>query len=368
MVSLQRCSSYEEIPKALDRLLETLGGMERFIQPGDRVLIKPNLLMSKRPDAAVTTHPSLIEEIARRVKEAGGHAIIAESPGGPYQKNLLQATYRICGIEEAAARSGAELNLLTDVQEVSFTEGRVAKRFSVIAPFFSCNKLINIGKIKSHGMTYYTGAVKNLFGLIGGLSKAEYHFRYRDKERFCEALVDLCEFAKPTLSILDGVMAMEGDGPSNGTPRHLGVLVASESPYQCDLAALRIIGAKVEDVRVMRHAIRRGLCSAELELAGDPIEEFCVTDFQFPATKSITFEDYIPKFIRRLADRILLPYPKFSKERCVTCMRCAEVCPAKAITLQKGLPHVKHKACIKCYCCQELCPQDAVLLRKKKVK
>ncbi len=372
-VYITSCGSYEqaEVDGAVNAVFQGLGGVERFVRPGERVLLKPNLLMPKQPAAATTTHPEIVAAVARAVRKAGGTAVIADSPGGPYNRAVLRALYKVCGMDKAAQDSGAELNYDAAVREAAYPEGVTAKSFSVIEPFFTCDKVINLAKIKTHGMTYYTGGVKNLFGLIGGLSKAEYHMRYKNKEDFCSALVDLCTFAKPAFTILDGVVGMEGNGPSNGTPRALGVLVAGENPHLCDLAAVAVIGAKPDDVWTLRHAIARGLCPPELEgcVRGEPVERFAVDDFRFPDTKSVTFDDSLPKSIRRLANRFLLPFPRFDGERCVRCMRCASVCPAGAILKagEQPLPRLNKQKCIQCYCCQELCPHDAIVLQKRRV-
>lgn len=369
MVCLKACNSYnqEEISFAVDEILTALGGMEAFVSPGDRVLIKPNLLAAKSVSTATTTHPALVKEIAKRVKAAGGIAVIADSPGGPYQSALLKNLYRVCGIDKAAEESGATLNFDTSVIDMENPKGETCKSFAVIKPFADCDKVINLAKLKSHGMTYYTGGVKNLFGLIGGLTKAEYHLRYKEKEIFCNMLVDLCDFASPVLTIIDGVVGMEGDGPSNGIPRAIGVMIGSKSPYLCDLAAMKIIGAKPDEVAPLKLAIKRGLCPERVEehLCGDEIEQFMISDFRFPDTKSVTFDDHLPKFISKLANKVLLPYPKYDRTKCIGCMHCKTVCPADALTKKNGVPSLNKRKCIRCYCCQELCPKDAVILKKR---
>ncbi len=369
MVCLKACNSYnqEEISRAVEGILDAFGGIESFVSRGDKVLIKPNLLAAKAISTATTTHPALVAEVAKRVIKAGGHPVIADSPGGPFQSALLKNLYHVCGMDKAAEESGAELNFDTAVVDMEYPQGETCKNFAVMKSFADCDKIINLAKLKSHGMTYYTGGVKNMFGLIGGLTKAEYHLRYKEKETFCNMLVDLCEFASPVLTIIDGVVGMEGDGPSNGTPRAIGVMIGSKSPYLCDLAAMKIIGAQLGDVIPLALAAKRGLCPEYVEdyLCGDEISQFMISDFQFPDTKSITFDDHLPKFLSKLANRVLLPYPKYDHTKCVGCMHCKTVCPADALTKKKGYPSLNKRKCIRCYCCQELCPKDAVILKKR---
>lgn len=369
MVCLKSCSSYqpEEVASAIGAILDELGGISSFVSPGDKVLIKPNLLAAKAISTATTTHPSVVAEVAKQVIKVGGKPVIADSPGGPFQAALLKNLYHVCGMDKAAEESGAELNFDTEVVDLPYPQGQTGKSFAVIKSFAECDKVISLAKLKSHSMTCYTGGVKNLFGLIGGLTKAEYHFRYKEKEVFCNMLVDLCEFAAPVLTIIDGVVGMEGDGPSNGTPRAIGVLIGSRSPYLCDLTAMKIIGAKTGDVPPIALAVKRGLCpeSVDGHLCGDNVEQFMLTDFQFPKTKSILFDDHIPAWMTKIANKILLPYPKYDHTKCIGCMHCKTVCPVDALTKKGGYPSLNKRKCIRCYCCQELCPKNAVILKKR---
>jgi len=216
-ISLLRCEDYEydKVKEAIDRTFDNLGGISKYIKPGMKVLLKINLLMKKKPQEATTTHPVFVEALTRAVQEAGGIVTIADSPGGLYTEKALKGVYSICGIEETAKRTGAILNYDTGFEEVSFPDGKITKSFMVIKPVIDADLIITVPKLKTHGMTLFTGAVKNLFGVIPGTYKAEYHFRMPDKKDFCSMLVDLCQCVKPSLAIMDAIVGMEGNGPSD---------------------------------------------------------------------------------------------------------------------------------------------------------
>jgi uncharacterized protein (DUF362 family) len=243
-VSIVKCEdyNYEKVKNAVRSSFNNLGGIHTFITPSDKVLLKVNLLIRRRPEKAATTHPSIVQAIAELVIEAGGKPIIGDSPGGYhfYKKEILKSVYETCGMIEAAERSGADLNYNTEVVDIPYPEGKVIKNIKTIKPLLKADKVINVPKVKTHMMTVYSGAVKNLFGIIPGSFKAEYHLRFEDTMDFSNLLIDLCLFAKPVLTIMDAVIGMEGYGPTNGNPKQVGLIIAGTNPYELDIIAANV--------------------------------------------------------------------------------------------------------------------------------
>lgn len=370
--AIVRCRDYDPqtVQEAVDKSLALLGGMERYIRPGMRVLIKCNLLMKKKPEEAATTHPEVAAALALAVRRAGGHPILGDSPGGLYTEGALRGVYRVCGLEAVAKRDNIPLNFGTETTDVSYPEGKVVRSLTIIKLLQEVDAVISAAKLKTHGMAVFTGAVKNLFGVIPGLTKAEYHYRMQQPEDFAEMLLDVCGYVKPVLSFIDGILGMEGDGPSAGDPRHVGVLLAGDSPYALDTAAAHLIGISPERVPTILAAQKRGIPGSrlnELRLVGDPIEACRVPDFKVPQLRSFDFISYMLRGDTRLSkfvQRRLGPRPVFLPELCTGCADCRRYCPPEAIVMADGKPQVDLSACIRCYCCQELCPKKAVQIQR----
>ena len=359
------CAEYEpeQVERAAARMLEAFGGVEKFLKKGKKVLIKANLLLAREPEEATTTHPVLVGAVAALFVRAGASVTIADSPGGPYNALTLPRVYRQCGMEAAARYAGARLNRDFSSQTVRF-EGTQPREFELLTPVCQADVIINIGKMKTHMLTYFTGAVKNLFGTIPGLQKAAWHSRLPGQQAFCRMLIDLCRCVGPDLSIIDGVEGMDGRGPSGGRVRHAGVLLAAENPFAADLAAMYICGLQPERSPVHSFAAAQGLVPGEpdrLEWLGDPVEP--LSEPFIPASgKSRRSESVIsrlPGGLRQPLRRILVKAPSVT-ERCIGCGACARACPAHAIIVKNGRAAVDAKQCIRCYCCHELCPVRAV--------
>lgn len=360
MVSFVHCKTYDDqkLKDAILRSFHLLGGVEKYVRPGTKVLLKTNLLMRKVPDAAATTHPAFVQALATVLVEAGAEVTIGDSPGGPYTLGLLNGLYRTCGMEQAAQNSGARLNRDVSFQTVSYPQGHLVKSFPVIRPVLDADIVISVAKLKTHQFATYTGAVKNLFGVIPGTYKAEYHLRMPSAEQFCEMLVDLCQYVHPALSFIDGVIGMEGAGPSAGKPRAIGAILASENPHDADVVAAKMIGLTPEQVPTLAAAKRRGLID-DPTTVGDPF--FDVPNYQLPQT-------HTPKGIFKL-----LPFaaklsakPVCTESGCIGCGDCAKNCPAKAIVMTQGKPVFDYKVCFRCYCCQELCPKGTIVVKRAK--
>ena len=370
-VSVLKCGAYEYklVKQAIEQSFDNLGGIGTFIKPGDKVLLKLNLLMRKNPDDAVTTHSVFAKALAETVMEAGGIVTIADSPGGLYNETVLKSVYKGCKIEEIANELGVRLNYDTSFETVPFPEGKTVKSFPIIKPILDADVVITVPKLKTHMMTFYSGAVKNMFGAVPGIYKAEYHFSLPQKEDFCSMLVDLCQLTRPTLAIMDAVWGMEGEGPSGGIKKHIGAVLASANPYALDLAATALVGITPDEAPTIAESIARGLCPASVEglrLVGDDFEAMKIHDLVKPPLGTPDFLDrkWIPKRLSHALNAYLAPIPRFDTQICVGCGECMRRCPAKAIEMKDGYPQLTKQKCIHCFCCQELCPKKAIVSKR----
>ncbi len=360
-VSVIGCESYapDTVERALDALLSPIAGLD-WVKPGMKIAVKVNLVVAHAPERAATTHPELVKALCRRLVERGAEVVVGDSPGGPYSKLFLDTVYRATGMT-CITETGATLNHDFGETEVKVPNGRALKTFWCCDFLFKADAIIDFCKLKTHAMMGFTGACKNLFGGITGTHKAECHYLFPSNERFAAMLVDLCEYFKPTLSICDGVLAMEGNGPSSGHPRHMGVLLAAFNPHALDLAAASLIGLGPNRVPTLAQAIDRGLAPEaleQLELYGD-LEPFRVDDFQLQPPVDVSEWGVRGEWFRRLAKALLVTRPR-PDNACVGCGECAKICPAKAIVMEKRRPRIDRDKCISCFCCGEFCPKGAM--------
>ncbi len=357
-VALVNCPDYgrERVEAAVREIFEQFGGIQQIVRPGMRVLVKLNLLMKRKPERATTTHPEVARAIAQAVQQAGGVAILADSPGGPFTRGMLSGVYETCGIRAVAEETGCQLNDDFSTATRFYPEAVVAKHLDVIGVLDHVDTVICVGKLKTHGLTTMTGCVKNLFGLVPGTTKVEYHARYPQTDVFSDMLVDLCGCVKPCFSILDAIEGMEGEGPSGGQPRRIGALIGGTNAHLVDAVGARLIGLRAEEVTTLLAAKRRGLL-VPYECVGDPIEPLIQRDFDIPmrSRKSgwVSWVNRLPQAFR--------PRPVFTHRQCDGCGTCVRACPGKAITMDAAnRPHIQLKKCIRCYCCQELCPKTDI--------
>ena len=367
MVTIHRCNNYQadEVRRAVTAAVMDLGGFEPYIKPGETVLLKVNLVMSKGPDAAATTHPAFVAELARQLKDYGCRVIIGDSPGGTFNTAMLRRNYRVTGMMQAAEESGAELSYNTGTKDVACLAGKMLKNLTLTAMSQEADKVISVCKLKTHSMMTYTGAMKNMFGTVPGTVKAEYHVRMPKMEDFADALIDICEAAKPVLSFMDAIIGMEGNGPTGGLPRKIGAVLASASPHELDLVAADLVGLGERQVPTIKAAAARGLApraAADVRVVGEEPEQFRIADFKLPdhIHSDLSQGGFLPKF----GMKWLRPKVQFDPKRCVGCGDCAANCPAKVIIMKDRRPTVNYKECIRCFCCQELCPQNAVKVKE----
>ena len=364
------CADYgeETVRAAFDRLLPE--GALDFVTPGMRVAIKVNLVTAMKPESAGVTHPALVRELCRRLCERGAEVIVGDSPGGPYNAAMMATVYRVSGMT-AVEEVGAKLNRDFGQYEVEFPEAREARRFTATAWLRDADAIINFAKLKTHGMMGYSGAVKNLFGTIPGTLKLEYHFSHPDATRFSDMLVDLNEYWKCRLSLVDAVVGMEGNGPTAGEPRFVGALIASPSPYAVDVVAADLMGLEPTAVPTVTAAAARGLGPATLADCDMPAEvrDLRVPDFKRIETGNVVeFSSLLPGWLGRvagkLAPRLLTSRPTPKGRECIGCEKCKNICPAHAIVMKKKRPVIDRTACIRCFCCQEFCPVGAMKVKR----
>lgn len=366
-VSIVRCADYgeETCERALREVLVPFGGLD-WVRPGMRVVIKANLVSAMKPEKAATTHPALLAALTRMLRERGANVVIGDSPGGTFAAPHLNAVYRVCGLSEAEA-AGAELNRDFSQKEAALPEAHTAKHITYTGYLDGADAIISFCKLKSHGMLSLSAATKNLFGAIPGIIKPEYHYRYPDPMDFADMLIDLNEFFLPKLYLVDAVQTMEGNGPTAGTPKYMGALLAGKNPHKIDLLCAKLIGLEAKNVPTLRAAQERGLTPAsaeELEISGDA-EEFVCKDFVTVQKGTGTdFGAQKGKLLGAAAKTVLRARPKLKRSRCVGCGVCRDTCPAHAIVIEKGKAKIDRRACIRCFCCQEFCPKGAMRVHR----
>lgn len=370
-VSIVRCDEYQPAcaRDALTEAINAVGGLD-WVEQGMKIVIKANLVSFMSPEKAATTHPTLLCALVEMLRERGAEVIVGDSPGGLYTPAFVNRVYKATGMKEVEA-AGAILNQNYEIRHVENGTGMVLKEYQYTAFLDEADAIIDFCKLKTHGMMGMSAAAKNMFGCIPGVSKPEYHFRFPKHEDFARMIVDLDEYFKPRLCICDAVIGMEGNGPTMGTPRKIGAVLASVCPHKMDMVCSELIGLSRDDVPTLAAAYERGMIPdtvGELSVCGDP-KAFFVSDFQnIPNRSSVEFSKDSTKFFGKLSalfiGKALRSEPALKRNECVGCGVCRDICPAKAIEIKKGKAIIDRSACIRCFCCQEFCPKGAMKVKR----
>ena len=372
-VVMTPCESYDDtaVTAALEAVLSPIGGLD-CVSEGMTVGIKANLVSAMKPEECATTHPSLLCALTQMLREKGARVIIGDSPGGVYTAAFVNHVYHAAGLSACEA-VGAEPNRDLGVVDTRFPEAYVLKSFTYTAWLDACDAIIDFCKLKSHGMMGMSAAAKNLFGVIPGTMKPEYHFRFPDMRDFARMLVDINDYfaEKVKLTLVDAVEGMEGNGPTKGSPRHIGVLLASASPHTADAICARLIGLSEDAVPTLQAARERGLLPDEVTLitvggtdGKQTAEDFAVADFEHVAVRRGHLFTSNGKLVSKVLEKLLDSRPKLKESECVGCAKCANICPAKAIIMENKKAVIDRDKCIRCFCCQEFCPTGAMKVKR----
>lgn len=347
-----------ELEGALARVVAPFGGWQGLVQPGERIAVKVNLLRAADPEHAVTTHPETLRWVLRGLLAAGAQPFVADSPGGPNPAAAVARIWRLTGVDSLCRQEGVPL---VDVESDAITfpcpHGSLFKSFPIGRAFAEADGIVQVGVLKTHVLMRLTGAVKLTFGCVPGLEKARFHIRASRREDFADMLLDLHLGLRPRFNVLDGIVAMEGQGPGGGTPRELGSLFAAVDGIALDAAMADRTGLPREQLYTLAAAARRGLLDLAhpYTLIGDPVE--AAPGFVHAVKDA---ETMLPASLRRVSRRLVTARPLLTRPRvCTSCGDCAAICGARAIRL-RPLPHIEDDRCVRCYACAEVCPSGAL--------
>lgn len=365
-VSITKCSGYNEkdVFHAVSQAVNLAGGFPDV--KNKTVLLKPNLLFAVAPEKAVTTHPAVLDAVIKLIKTMKPKRIIVGDSPGVASMDLVG---KKSGIKEVVEKNGVEWVEFNTPNLLENAKGKIQKQFFPAKIVCDSDVIISLPKLKTHEMMYYTGAMKNLFGVIPGLNKSRFHFNFPEKDDFATMIVDLNIALKPSYAIMDAIVAMEGPGPGSGYPKELGLILASSNILALDVTAADIIGYDPMSIPILNIAMesRYWLQSAdEIQVCGENIDS--VRPDHFKKVKVLKDTGFIkrifPKFIYNFIKDLYVPRPFFSRRKCIACGKCIKICPADALNLigrkDKKYILIDYDKCIRCYCCHEVCPADAI--------
>ena len=344
--------------------------MGAFVKRGEKVILKVNLLRGAPPGHGVTTHPALVLALAREVEGVGGMPVVADSPSGAFGVARLRKIYDVTGLLALEKKGELRLNWDLSVQRVANPGGKVLRSVDILKAVKDADAVITVPKLKTHTLTGITGASKILYGIIPGLAKAGYHAKMPEPSRFCDMLLDIVLLVRPRLAVLDGVLGMEGDGPSAGDPRRGNVLMASADSFALDIAMAAFMGAEPEGVPILRAAIARGLAPAAISgvgLRGDHLDSVMTGPWKMPSTRVGFLERMsagLPPRVMRRMGSLLVRRPVPDRRLCTACGECARNCPQHCIRIVNDVVKIDYAKCQSCFCCSETCPDRAMKVRE----
>lgn len=365
----------EKMVSLAEAMFAPYGGAAGLAAGRKRVLVKPNLVAKRSAESGAVTHPLMLRAVCALLVKAGLEVCVAESHGGPYTEATAKAQLNACGVTEALSGLPVKLYTAAESTVLHYPNGLAAKSFEVIKATTEVDLIINMCKLKTHTLATYSGAAKNTFGVVPGLRKFEMHARFTKIDDFARMLNDLHLSLPVALNIVDGIIGMEGNGPTAGVPRAYGFVAVCENAFLCDLVCADLLGLSSRLVPQLKDAAARGLCpeSADFSLTNLSAEEYAaakVTGLKLPDSTRAGAVSLIARLQSMGGGRVIKlfqPKPKVNRRQCVGCGKCAEYCPVKTIEMRHGLPKIKRDKCIRCFCCQELCPIGAMQIKANRI-
>ncbi len=369
-VAIMECRSYDddEVKNAVEKGFALLGGAGKFVGAGEKILLKPNLLVAEKPEKCVTTHPSVFRAVVEVMLSTGAELSYGDSPafGG------MAKAARKAGLAEIALELKVKAADFKNGKEIFFEQGVQNRKFVIAEGALECDGIISLPKLKTHALERLTGSIKNQFGCVPGVLKGEFHVKLPDAHQFGRMLVDLNNYLKPRLYVMDGVLAMEGNGPRGGKPRAMNVILISSDPVALDATVCRLVGLNPEYVPTIKYGCESGAgvyIEEEIRLLGDDIKPLKCNTFDIRKKPIRSFQPG-RKGLRGVINDQLVSKPRIVAELCNGCATCVSMCPVQPRALsQKGEdkeapPVYDYNECIRCYCCQEVCPEGAIELSK----
>ena len=347
-VSIVKCETYNQkkVDKAVEKALELI---DFKFKAGSKVLIKPNIVgCFPKKQIAATTHPALIEAVCKILKKNNCQIFIGDSPFTNPEQSLKAA-----GIDKLKKYGKLLIFELEKQITINDNKAKYLKKFQIAKILKDVDLIIDMPKLKTHTLTKYTGAIKNLYGCIPGGLKQRIHNEAHGDKKFSKLLIDIYQNIKPGLAIMDGIIGMEGEGPTSGDLKKSGLILASENPVALDIVSAKIIGYKPKRVYAIKEAIKRKLITGKISIKG--VKEIPKINFKKPSSVEMSRS-------RELIKKLFKEKPIIcNTKKCIKCQMCKNHCPKQAISMNP-FPEVDKKKCIRCFCCIEICPQDAMIL------
>ncbi|MGA1977192.1 MAG: DUF362 domain-containing protein [Bacteroidales bacterium] len=362
-VAIRKCEEYD-LNEVLSQISDIWQVCEGPDVSGKKVLVKPNILIDSDPSKAICTHPVVVEAVIRFLQSRGAIVMTGDSPGA----YAMVFKGEKSGILQVCRKTGSEwVDFANDPSELSLRKGKV-RIASVIK---KADLIVSLPKFKNHGLVYFTGGIKNTLGLVPGLTKAKQHALHGNRISFSEFLVDLNEAITPQFFVMDGIIGMEGQGPAQGNPVKIGLLIGSSNPLALDIIASKIAGYNPNDIPTNAVALSRGLWlnnTSDIILDGPELNSLIKNEFKkIPVAAN---ENIAVRFLKGRINLLkrLERRPVFIHENCTSCMECIKICPANAIAMHTFKPNhvvLTDTKCIRCFCCSEVCQSSAVEIRRK---